>query len=128
MTIYETSKNFLKKYSQKNEIKNYMGSVIGMISKIFASTFLYPFNLIRSKQQIFNNKLINTIDEKLAKNTIIAKNEYGYFWNTVKIIYTSTGLKGFYKGLSPLLLRQIPGSSVFFYTYEYSLKILNENL
>jgi hypothetical protein len=116
---------------------------------MIASTLLYPFNLIRSRQQqlskAFFEKVIeqktNSYNEnQIEKNNLNKKNNqkkeaefykfktihtnlnYGNFINTTKTIYSLSGYKGFYQGLSPLLIRQIPGSSAFFYTYEFTLK------
>lgn len=124
MTIYETSKHFIKKETKK-EFQNYIGSLVGVFSKISTSFLLYPFNLIRSKQQQINTQKVH-LDDKLIKNSIITNKDYGYFSNTIKIIYSEQGLSGFYHGLSPLLIRQVPHSVIFFYTYEYVLKYINK--
>jgi len=137
---------FILSFDRNNfEFKNYTGSFIGIISKMIASSILYPFNLIRSRQQQLNkeffekinNNLLSNEKSKIANNdfkketefyrfkTIYTNLKYGNFINTTKTIYSISGYKGFYRGLTPLLIRQIPGSSVFFYTYESSLKILN---
>lgn len=119
---------------------------------MIASSILYPFNLIRARQQQLNREFFekitnekanfNTEDKKKQiKNNDINKVKketefykfktihtniyYGNFLNTTKTIYSLSGYRGFYKGLSPLLIRQIPGSSAFFYTYEFTLKFLN---
>ena len=54
---------------------------------------------------------------------ILSKRNYGLFFQSIRGIYEANGIKGFYKGLTPSILRQIPGSSAFFYTYEYILKV-----
>jgi len=114
---------------------------------MIASTILYPFNLIRSRQQQLNKSFFEKINNEsfdgdnkkdiYKKNNNHIKNSdfykfktihtninYGNFLNTTKTIYIISGFKGFYKGLIPLLIRQIPGSSAFFYTYEYTLSYL----
>jgi hypothetical protein len=120
MTIYETGKQLLLK--KQAEIKNKQGSVLGVISKITASLVLYPFNVIRARQQQFSCKISN-LDENLKKHVIITDKNYGLFFNSVRVIYSSNGIKGFYQGVIPTILRQLPGSSTFFYTYEYILKL-----
>lgn len=113
---------------------------------MLASSILYPFNLIRSRQQqlsnnffdkILNEEKMNSSNSKDLKmkslayyyryNTIYTNLNYGNFRNSAKIIFNSSGFSGFYKGMTPLLIRQIPSSSAFFYTYEFSLKYLNES-
>ena len=38
-----------------------------------------------------------------------------------KKIYSNEGIKGFYKGLTPLVIKIFPTSGIFFLTYELSL-------
>jgi solute carrier family 25 folate transporter 32 len=122
MTIYQTSKNFIIK--KDKEFKKWHGSLIGIFSRIFTSFILYPFNLIRSKQQQLsetNQKL--KLDQNLVSRSLLSKNEHSLFYNSVKLIYSQNGIRTFYNGISPMLMRQVPGSSLFFYTYEYMLKL-----
>jgi hypothetical protein len=119
MTIYQTGKNKLNK--QFNE---FIGSAFGVVSKLVASFILYPFNLIRSKQQQIR-KTESTISEEIRKNSITSKRDYDTFIKACRSVYINNGIRGFYQGLIPLLLRHVPSSALFFYTYEYSLKKLN---
>jgi hypothetical protein len=120
MTIYETGKQSL--VQRQGEIKNKQGSFLGVFSKVTASCVLYPFNVIRARQQQFSCKISN-LDENLKKHVIITDKNYGLFFNSIKVIHSSNGFKGFYQGIIPTILRQLPGSSTFFYTYEYILKL-----
>lgn len=123
MTIYETGKRYIIK--KKNKLEIYQGSLLGSISKIIAGVTLYPFNVIRARQQQFSQLTTLNINDALKRNMILSKRNYGLFFQSIKGIKEANGIKGFYKGLTPSLLRQIPGSSAFFYTYEYILKYLN---
>ena len=40
-------------------------------------------------------------------------------------IYRNEGMLAFYKGLAPNLIKIFPSSGVFFLTYEYTLKFMN---
>ena len=98
-----------------------------------ASLILYPFNLIRSRQQQLNQNFFKNLNnntgienEFYKYKTIYTNQEYGNFLKTTKTIFNLSGMQGFYKGLVPLLIRQVPGSSIFFYTYEFSLKNMNK--
>jgi hypothetical protein len=122
MTIYETGKQIILSKSQNSSIANKEGSILGVISKISASFILYPFNVIRARQQIFSSNISN-LNENLKKHTIITDKNYGLFLNTIKLIKETNGTRGFYQGILPTVLRQIPASSSFFYTYEYILKL-----
>ncbi len=138
MTAYETGKNFIKSRrrinskinstptSSNNGVTPFESSILGVISKICASTTLYPFNVIRARQQQFSSKHFSQMNNKfLSENVQLPKKEYGMFANAAIMIYQSHGARGFYKGWLPTVLRQIPGSTVFFYTYEFCLKKFN---
>ena len=40
-------------------------------------------------------------------------------------MFRNEGMRSFYKGLTPLMLKIFPSSGVFFLTYEYTLKLLD---
>ena len=119
MTIYQTSKHFFH-----NKFDEKMGSAFGVISKLVASFILYPFNLIRSKQQQIRNSEAK-ISEDIRNNSITSKKDYRTFITACSTIYRNFGIRGYYYGVTPLLVRHIPSSALFFYTYEYMLKKLN---
>jgi hypothetical protein len=54
------------------------------------------------------------------KNQVV----YNGMLDCIKKTYRNEGVTGFYKGLTPLLVRQVPASGVFFVTYEATLKAL----
>lgn len=125
MTLYETGKQYIIRSEQKNRrdfISNYQGSILGVLSKLTASILLYPFTVIRAKQQQFTKDNVK-LSETILKKSIIANKNYGFINHTIFTIYKTQGIIGFYNGLSLSLIRQIPGSSIFFYTYEYTLKL-----
>jgi solute carrier family 25 protein 38 len=122
MTIYQTGKNILQKDNKFTEI---IGSGLGAFSKLIASFVLYPFNLIRSKQQQIRNREVN-ISEDIKRNSITSNKDYRTFLAAYRTIYTNSGIRGFYFGVTPLLVRHIPSSALFFYTYEHVLKMLND--
>ena len=45
---------------------------------------------------------------------------------TAKNIYKHEGMRGFYKGVAPNLIRIFPTSGLFFLIYETTLKVLEE--
>jgi len=42
-------------------------------------------------------------------------------------IYRNEGLKGFYKGLTPNLLKVFPSSGLFFLSYECTIRLLQSH-
>ncbi|KAL2314788.1 Mitochondrial carrier domain-containing protein [Schizosaccharomyces pombe] len=63
----------------------------------------YPFDIVKSKIQT---------DGFLSKAT------YKNSWQCAKGIYTKAGLRGFYRGFVPVLVRAAPANAVTFYVYE----------
>lgn len=42
----------------------------------------------------------------------------GTFTGTIKRIYSSSGIRGFYRGIFPCLIRSVPANAVAFFGYE----------
>ena len=49
---------------------------------------------------------------------------YNGMLDCIRKTYRNEGIVGFYKGLTPLMVRQVPASGLFFVTYEAVLKNL----
>jgi len=69
------------------------------LSKVIAGTICYPQLLIRSRMQDQHRK-------------------YNSLRDCLVLTFRNEGIFGFYKGLTPNLLRTIPASVITFYTYE----------
>ena len=41
-------------------------------------------------------------------------------------MYKNEGIRAFYKGLTPLVIKIFPSSGVFFLAYESTIRVLNE--
>ncbi|KAK9475951.1 mitochondrial carrier domain-containing protein [Lipomyces japonicus] len=76
-------------------------------SKIVASLFMYPYQVVRSRLQRYD-----------------ADNVYRSLSDVVKKTYQTEGYLGFYKGLIPNLLRVVPATCVTFVVYENTKKYL----
>lgn len=68
---------------------------------VIASTITYPFIVTRTIMQ----------DHRT--------NEQMGFWKVCDYIYKERGLKGFYGGLKPDLIRLLPSNTIVFVVYEY---------
>ncbi|CAD7952924.1 unnamed protein product [Amoebophrya sp. A25] len=77
----------------------------GAVAGITASTLVQPLDLIRRNQQISCN---HPVDKDLS----IA----GWFR---RILHSGRGVKGFYRGLVPELVKVAPAVGLNFYIYEY---------
>jgi solute carrier family 25 folate transporter 32 len=83
--------------------------VLPALSKIFAGSITYPYQVLRSRLQTYDA-------DKIYKGTMDA---IGQVWR-------KEGLGGFYKGLGPNLVRVLPSTCVTFLVYENMRHWLNE--
>lgn len=86
--------------------------ICGALSKGTATLATYPTQVVRSRLQ-------QRMDTRKLK--------YAGFMNTVRVIMRREGLRGFYKGVFPNLLRVMPQSAVTFLVYEATLRILSRD-
>ena len=96
MTLYNSIKY---KIEARHKFKKYMASLVGIFSRVIASVILYPFNLVRTRQQQFDPNSSN-IKEDVKMNIYFPKIKYGLFISSIKIIFKNEGFYGFYKGLT----------------------------
>jgi len=82
----------------------------GAISGLSSTVFNVPFQVIRTCMMIETPK--NGIQPTMT--------------NTIKRIYSKEGLKGFYRGFLPSLIRLPLGNAFYFGTLEQTKKILNK--
>ena len=71
--------------------------------------FIYPIDLIKSKLQVVK---------------VDSQQQWGGSGALAKGIWAREGLKGFYRGLTPCLLRAFPSAAVTFLVYEYAKEFL----
>ncbi|XP_046363036.1 mitochondrial folate transporter/carrier-like isoform X2 [Haliotis rufescens] len=100
-TVYNTYRN------QANDTR--LGSaeyvVFAALSKMFAASTTYPYQVLRSRIQDQHR-------------------EYGGIRDIIRQIFKYEGVYGFYKGLAPSLLRVTPACAITFVVYENMVTML----
>jgi len=86
---------------QQQPLSNLDYLVFSGLSKIFAGSLTYPYQVIRARLQTYD-----------------ADKTYKSARDVVNQVWKQEGLPGFYKGLGPNLLRVVPSSCVTFVVYE----------
>ncbi|KAL3742536.1 hypothetical protein ACJRO7_017926 [Eucalyptus globulus] len=85
-------------------------AILGASSKLAAILLCYPFQVIRTRlqQRPYTDGTPRYIDT----------------WHVAKETARFEGLRGFYKGITPNLLKNVPASSITFTVYENVMKLL----
>ncbi|OWM66409.1 folate transporter 1, chloroplastic isoform X2 [Punica granatum] len=85
-------------------------AILGASSKLAAILLTYPFQVIRTRLQ----------QRPSANGTP----RYLDSWHAVKETARFEGLRGFYKGITPNILKNVPASSITFIVYENVMSLL----
>ncbi|GAV72209.1 LOW QUALITY PROTEIN: Mito_carr domain-containing protein, partial [Cephalotus follicularis] len=85
-------------------------AILGGSSKVAAILLTYPFQVIQSRLQ-----------QRPSKDGIP---RYLDSWHVVKETARFEGFRGFYKGITPNLLKNVPAASITFVVYENVLNLL----
>ncbi|XP_042470129.1 folate transporter 1, chloroplastic-like [Zingiber officinale] len=119
-TVYEELRRLVTRTKGKGAKTNALGgdeslssfdyAALGASSKIVAILFTYPYQVIRSRLQ--------------QRPNINGTPKYSDSWHVIKETARFEGLRGFYRGLTSNLLKNIPASSITFVVYENVLRIL----
>uniref|UniRef100_A0A674JP05 Solute carrier family 25 member 15 n=1 Tax=Terrapene triunguis TaxID=2587831 RepID=A0A674JP05_9SAUR len=85
------------------ELSDLQSALAGSFSSVFSSMVLCPAELVKCRMQALHEMKVT-----------------GSTWATVKNIFQSEGLLGFFQGLTSTWLREVPGYFFFFGGYEVS--------
>lgn len=85
-------------------------AALGASSKVAAILLSYPFQVMRSRLQ-----------QRPSSEGIP---RYMDSWHVIRETVRFEGVRGFYKGITPNLLKNVPAASITFIVYENVLKFL----
>ncbi|ERF76310.1 hypothetical protein EPUS_04168 [Endocarpon pusillum Z07020] len=103
---------------QQQQLSNADYLLISGLSKIFAGTLTYPHQVVRARMQTYASSATppNPIDRMTAQQ--LANNASQGLRATLRSVWRQDGIRGFYRGLGPNLLRVVPSTCVTFLVYE----------
>lgn len=93
----------------KKEPSVYLKLGCGALAGATAQTITYPLDVIRRGMQVTNKLNLG----------------YDNTTQTLKIIWNNYGIKGFYRGIVPNLLKVAPAIAVSFVTFEQTKTLLS---
>ncbi|XP_020231148.1 folate transporter 1, chloroplastic isoform X2 [Cajanus cajan] len=107
---FKSKRSTLHNQNPDNLLNSVDYAVLGATSKLAAILLTYPFQVIRSRLQ-----------QRPSGDGVP---RYMDTWHVVKETARYEGVRGFYKGITPNLLKNAPASSITFIVYENVLKLL----
>ena len=120
LTTYEYLKQFITKHNaQKLSVSteadvaqpgNFTTASIGAFSGAFGATAVYPLNLLRTRMQ--------------SQGTAIHPQTYNSMWDVTVKTYKGEGFRGFFRGVTPNLLKVVPAVSITYVVYDNSKAML----
>ena len=90
-------------------LSNFSTGVIGAFSGALGASVVYPLNVLRTRLQ--------------AQGTVLHKPQYTGIMDVTRKTFQSEGFRGFYRGLSPNLLKVAPSVSISYIVYENSKRL-----
>lgn len=91
-------------------LNNFATGAIGAFSGALSACMVYPLNVLRTRLQ--------------AQGTVLHKPTYTGVVDVTRKTFQSEGLRGFYRGLTPNLLKVVPSVSISYIVYENSKRFL----
>ncbi|KAF2157912.1 mitochondrial carrier [Myriangium duriaei CBS 260.36] len=85
----------------KDKLTNFDFLTLSAVSKMFAGSVTYPYQVVRARLQVYN-----------------AGQTYLNARDVVKQVWRNEGTAGFYRGIGPNLIRVLPSTCVTFLVYE----------
>ena len=129
---------------REEELRSQHYFLMGGAAKIFSATVTYPFAVTRSR--LFARKAPAAAASAAhtaaaassslpsahpppppppALGVRVRDSKYSGMWDAMRVTWRDEGWRGFYRGLTPQLLKTAPSSAITFLIYETVVKFLN---
>lgn len=128
-TAYEELKHWMSPSAPPNSLQT---SICAVLSKLVATLSTYPAQVIRSRVHQRQHPSIETpstsqgIPITVGYSHSISSPLYRGSWEATKFTWNNEGLRGFYKGIGPGLLRVLPQSALTMTLYEGALRMFKD--
>eukprot|EP01006_Ploeotia_vitrea_P036629 TRINITY_DN66042_c13_g1_i1.p1 TRINITY_DN66042_c13_g1~~TRINITY_DN66042_c13_g1_i1.p1 ORF type:complete len:348 (-),score=-51.90 TRINITY_DN66042_c13_g1_i1:60-1103(-) len=126
--------------TSRAEIPMKITAILGIFSKLVATTVTYPYQVIKSRLQqrdtyieknstiennnAHKNKIMN---KTLSNNRYILRAKYNGMFDCIIQIIKNEGYRGFYKGYIANCIKVAPTAAITLSVYEYVLNVLFRN-
>lgn len=90
----------------------------GVVASVIAKTGVFPLDLVRKRLQVQGPTRSRYVHRNIP--------EYRGVFSTIALILRTQGVRGLYRGLAVSLFKAAPASAITMWTYERSLKVLQE--
>lgn len=107
---YEYLRNLVKSKVGEENVGSIHFLAIGAIAKAFSSSLTYPLQVIKSRLY--------------QRSNVENKPMYSGMSDVARQTFKAQGLRGFYSGLAPHLLKTMPSSALTFFAYENVVRLL----
>eukprot|EP01135_Chromosphaera_perkinsii_P002972 Nk52_evm83s230 gene=Nk52_evmTU83s230 len=91
--------------------------IMAAMSKVFATVTTYPYQVVRSRLQNQRSS---------GSAPLPGMVQYAGAVDCIRLIHRREGLRGFYRGLAPSVVRVLPSTCVVFSVYEFIAKSLKD--
>ncbi|CCJ31162.1 unnamed protein product [Pneumocystis jirovecii] len=92
-------------------------AISGALSGVFSSIIVCPLDVIKTRLQLKLSTLV--VNRKVQ--------EYQGFFDTLSKIWNENGIRGFYRGLGPLMIGYLPTWAIYFTIYEHCKTIYSRS-
>jgi len=112
--VYELSRKSMVKQGQRVEdLPAWKVLLAGGLGGMAYWAFVYPTDVIKSSLQ--------------TDSIVRSERKYSGYMDAAKKIHKADGIKGFFKGFTPCMIRSFPANAVCFLAYEYSKKLIDKS-
>ena len=115
------------KATDSSAVPSWVPIITGGISKIFASTVTYPYQVIKSRLQQRPNVEAPGSTNRDLRSMLHGNSKYSGFIDCIQKIWKLEGIRGYFRGVVPNALKVAPSAALTFFTYEETLKLLQTN-